>query len=94
MNRIKFIILCVSILLAILIGFIKIPLKIEGEVYISCEDTTVTFPFKKSVSARLFAINSAKKAGEERAESMMKSLENMLEGATAEYEIISIKFLK
>lgn len=82
------------LLLIIFTGLIKVTVKIEGEVYLSCEETKVTLPFKKSISTRLYAINSAKKAGEERAEMLMNSLENNFMGATAEYEILDITLSK
>jgi hypothetical protein len=88
------IILSTFVLLITLVGLVRITLRIEGEVYLSCENTTTTFPFKKSISTRVFGIPSAKKTGEAKAESIMVSLENMIEGATAEYEIQNIKFVK
>jgi hypothetical protein len=82
------------LLLIFLIGIKRVTLRVEGELYLSCEDTTVTFPFKHSVSTRMFGIPNAKKAGEIKAETLMDSLENMFEGAEAEYEIKNVTLTK
>jgi hypothetical protein len=90
----KYLILGSFALLLLLIGLIKVTIKIEGEIYLSCEDTKVTFPFKHSVSTRIMEVPFAKKEGVMRAESLMISLEKMLDGATADYEIKKVELIK
>jgi hypothetical protein len=94
MKKRLIIILSAFVLLTFLVGITKVTLKVEGEIYLTCEDSMATLPFKKSISTRMFAITSVKKAGVAKAESLIVSLENMFEGATAEYEIKNVKFVR
>lgn len=87
----KKLIISMGVLLLFLLAITKVTVKIEGELYLSCEETNVTFPFKHSISTRMYGLPTVKKEGEKRAEKMMASFEKMLEGANAEYEIIEIK---